>query len=148
MSLRTIFAAIALAILPASVAMAMDEFADHHLALQVSDNDPGTMNKVLNVAANVTRHYEDLGETVEIRIVTFNAGLHILREDTSPVLDRVKAFGASMPNVSFAACGNTIETATKKEGKAPPIVENADVVPAGVVELITLSEEGWTVLRP
>lgn len=131
-----------------TVALAQDSLADHKLALQISDNNPQKMNTVLNVAANVTRHYESIGETVEVRIVAFNAGLHMLREDTSPVLDRLKSFGASMPNVTFAACGNTIAGMTRKEGKEPPIVQIAEHVPAGVVDLMTLNEAGWTIIRP
>ena len=127
---------------------AEESLADHQLALQISDNDPQKMNTVLNVAANVTRHYESQGETVDVRIVAFNAGLHMLREDTSPVLDRLQSFGSSMPNVTFAACGNTIAGMTKKEGKAPPVITIAEHVPAGVVDLITLNEAGWTVIRP
>jgi intracellular sulfur oxidation DsrE/DsrF family protein len=100
------------------------------------------------VAANVTRHYESQGEPVDIRSVAFNAGLHMLREDTSPVLQRLESFGASMPNVTFAACGNTIAGMTKKEGKAPPIVTVAEHVPAGVLDLMSLNEAGWTVIRP
>lgn len=120
----------------------------HYLALQVSDNDPQKMNTVLNVAVNVTKHYQDMGEDVQIKIVAFNAGLHMLRTDTSPVLDRLTSFGQSMPNVSFAACGNTIDTMAAKEGAEPPISAYAARVPAGVVELITLDEAGWTVVRP
>ncbi|MCV0425283.1 MAG: hypothetical protein K5905_07410 [Roseibium sp.] len=129
-------------------AIAQDSLADHKLALQISDNNPQKMNTVLNVAANVTRHYESQGKTVDIRIVAFNAGLHMLREDTSPVLGRLKSFGDSMPNVTFAACGNTISGMTKKEGKEPPIVTIAEHVPAGVVDLMTLNEAGWTVIHP
>ena len=83
-----------------------------------------------------------------MRVVAFNAGLHMLREDTSPVLERLQSFGASMPNVTFAACSNTIAGMTKKEGKAPPIVAMAETVPAGVVDLMTLDENGWTLVRP
>jgi len=53
-----------------------------------------------------------------------------------------------MPNVTFAACSNTIAGMTKKEGKAPPIVSLAEKVPAGVVDLMTLDENGWTIVRP
>ncbi len=120
----------------------------HRLALQISDNNAQKMTTVLNVAANVTRYYEGQGEEVEIRIVAFNAGLHMLRTDTSPVLERVRSFGQSMPNVSFAACNNTIKGMTRKEGKAPPITEYAEVVPAGVIELMRLHEAGWTIIRP
>lgn len=106
------------------------------------------MNTVLNVAANVVRHYEGLGETIEVRVVAFNAGLHMLREDTSPVLKRLQSFSASMPNVNFAACANTISGMTKKEDKAPPIVALAETVPVGVVDLMTFDENGWTLVRP
>ena len=131
----------------ASPALAQDD-GSHRLALQISDNNPQKMTTVLNVAANVTRLYQDRGEEVEIRIVAFNAGLHMLREDTSPVLERLTSFGQSMPNVTFAACGNTITGMTKKEGVAPPISTHAEVVPAGVVELMALDQAGWTIIRP
>ena len=119
-----------------------------HLALQISDNDPQKMNTVLNVAANVSRHYSELGQEIEIEIVAFNAGLHMLREDTSPVADRIKNFAAGMDNVTFNACGNTLAGMTKKEGKAPPIMDFAKHVPAGVVTLMELDSAGWTVIRP
>jgi uncharacterized protein len=120
----------------------------HKLALQISDNDPAKMNAVLNVAANVSKYYTDKGDEIEIDIVAFNAGLHMLREDTSPVKSRLKSFKQGMPNVSFMACENTLEAMTRSEGKEPPLVENAERVKAGVVTLIELSEKGWTIVRP
>jgi intracellular sulfur oxidation DsrE/DsrF family protein len=112
-----ILAALMITVFTTTAAFAQDWLADHKLALQISDNNPQKMTTVLNVAANVTRYYESIGETVEVRIVAFNAGLHMLRQDTSPVLDRLKSFGASMPNVTFAACGNTIDAMAKKRAK-------------------------------
>ena len=101
----------------------------HKLALQISDNDKAKMNTVLNVAANVSRYYSDKGEQVDIEIIAFNAGLHMLREDTSPVKARITSFSQSMPNVKFQACANTLEGMTKKEGKEPPLVKSAHIVP-------------------
>ncbi len=120
----------------------------HKLALQISDNNAQKMNTVLNVAANVSRHYSDKGEEVEIKIVAFNAGLHMLRTDTSPVAKRMQSFAKSMPNVSFLACNNTIKGMTKKEGKKPEVFDHSVIVPAGVVSLMELDESGWTILRP
>ena len=60
-------------------AVAADKDKIHRLALQISDNTPEKMTAVLNVAANVSRHYSEVGEEVEIRIVAFNAGLNMLR---------------------------------------------------------------------
>lgn len=148
MTLRLLMLASAFCLFLGAPAMAQDGI--HRLALQISDGDPQKMNTVLNVASNVSRHYSELGEEVQIVIVAFNQGLHMLRTDTAPegVKKRVEGFGMSMPNVSFVACGNTITAMTKKEGKDVPIVSHAETVPAGVVTLIELDEKGWTIVRP
>lgn len=132
---------------PAQASDDDDDFVKK-LAIQVSDNDPGTMTKVLNVAANFARGMSEAGYEAEIEIVAFNAGLHMLREDTSPVAERIKGFPASVPNITFSACGNTIKGMTKKEGKAPPIMSFAKHVPAGVVRLMELDADGYFVIRP
>ena len=143
--MRALFAALLLLPLAFASAGAADK---HKLALQISDNDPVKMNAVLNVAANVSKFYSDKGDEVEIQIVAFNAGLHMLRDDTSPVKPRLQSFKQGMPNVSFLACENTLEAMTKTEGKEPPLVENSTRVKAGVVTLIELGEKGWTIVRP
>lgn len=143
---RLLVAALLLLPLTLSAAQAADK--PHRLALQISDGDESKMNAVLNVAANVSRYYSDKGEEVEIRIVAFNAGLNMLLADRTPVATRLKSFKQGMPNVAFEACENTLDTLTKKEGKEPPLVENASRVKAGVVTLIELSEQGWTIVRP
>jgi intracellular sulfur oxidation DsrE/DsrF family protein len=144
MTRLTLFAALLLLPLAFSGAQA----AEHKLALQISDNDPGKMNAVLNVAANVSKYYSEKGDMVEIQIVVFNAGLAMLRADKSPVLERLKSFKQGMPNVSFMACQNTLDSMAKTEGKEPPLVDNAERVTAGVVTLIELGEKGWTIVRP
>ena len=120
----------------------------HRLALQISDNSLEKMNAVLNVAANVSRYYDERGDEVEIEIVAFNAGMHMLREDTSPVKDRIVNSLKSLPNISFKACKNTMDAMEKNEGKPVKLVPNIDVVQAGVTRLIELSEQGWTIVRP
>ena len=143
--LRALLAALLVVPLVCGSAIAAEK---HKLALQISDNDPAKMNAVLNVAANVSKYYSDKSEEIDIQIVAFNAGLHMLRDDTSPVKPRLKLFKQGMPNVSFMACENTLEAMSRNEGKEPPLVENAERVKAGVVTLIELGEKGWTIVRP
>jgi hypothetical protein len=47
----------------------------HRLILQVNSSEPAMMNLALNNATNVEQYYRDLGEKVEIEIVTFGPGL-------------------------------------------------------------------------
>jgi uncharacterized protein len=122
----------------------------HHIAIQVDQNDPQVMNLVLNNAANVVEYYRGKNETVDIDIVAYGPGLHMLRSDTSPVQDRVKRLKdmAFPGKIQFSACNNTRQGMEKAEGHAIPIMADATVVPSGVVHLMELQEQGWSYIRP
>src|SRR3979409_1825092 len=53
----------------------------HRLVLQVNTNDPAMMNLALNNATNVAEYYKDLGEKVEIEVVTSGPALHMRATD-------------------------------------------------------------------
>ena len=123
----------------------------HRLALQISDESPEKMTTVLNNAANVSRYYSEKGEEVEIRIVAFNAGVNMMRTDKSPVLERLKSVTESLPNLTLEVCGNTLDGMAHRENKKVgdiPLFAGSKIVTAGVVELIELSEKGYTIVRP
>lgn len=120
----------------------------HKVAIQVDENDAQRMNLALNNAKNIAKYYKTKGEEVEIEIVTFGPGLHMLRADTSPVKARIVTFAATYENIAFRACNNTLAGMTKKEGKQPPLLDMAESVPSGVVHLMQRQEEGWSYLRP
>jgi intracellular sulfur oxidation DsrE/DsrF family protein len=85
---------------------------------------------------------------VQIEVVTFGPGLHMLREDTSPVKARIEEMALSTPEVSFKACGNTQEKMQKAENKSIPIIKQAEVVKSGVVRVMELQEKGWAYVKP
>jgi intracellular sulfur oxidation DsrE/DsrF family protein len=120
----------------------------HRLVLQVNSNEPAMMNLALNNATNVAQYYKDVGENVKIEVVTFGPGLHMLRDDTSPVKARIKAIAASTPAISFKACGNTQENMHKAENKDITLIPEATVVKSGVVRVMELQEQGWTYVKP
>jgi hypothetical protein len=121
---------------------------EHRLILQVNTNDSAAMNLALNNAMNVTQYYKEIGERVKIEVVTFGPGLHMLRDDTSPVKARIETMALSAPEVSFKACGNTQENMHKAENKDIPIIPQAQVVKSGVVHVMQLEEQGWTYVKP
>jgi len=120
----------------------------HQLVLQVNTNDPATMNLALNNATNVAQYYKDRGEKVAIEVVTFGPGLHMLRDDTSPVKARIETLALSTPEISFKACGNTQQNMQKAESKNISLIPQAQVVSSGVVRVMELQEKGWTYVRP
>jgi uncharacterized protein len=96
----------------ASAALAEDN-KPHRLAIQVDQNDPQMMNLALNNANNVIEYYKARNEDVNIDIVAYGPGLHMLRADTSPVKDRLKRLKDMVPpgKVQFFACDNTRQEA-------------------------------------
>lgn len=121
---------------------------EHHIVFQLTDNDPQRMTMILDNIANVSRYYADKGDAVEFEVVVYGPGLHMLRADTSPVKDRVKSIKLSIPDVTFTACGNTIESMEKAEGRKVEILPQVGIVPAGVARLAELQEQGWAYIRP
>jgi intracellular sulfur oxidation DsrE/DsrF family protein len=142
--------AAAFLLLAGAVAPGLAADKQHRVAIQVDQNDPAIMNLALNNAVNILEQYKAKNEDVQIEIVTYGPGLHMLRADTSPVQDRIKQIAdASFPSaIKFSACGNTKEGMEKREGKAISIVSQAEVVPSGAVRLMELQEDGWSYLKP
>ena len=143
-------AALAVAAMFAMPAYAAENAKPHRIAIQVDQNDPALMNLVLNNVSNLTEYYHSKGEQVQIEVVAYGPGLNMLREDKSPVKDRLKRIkeGSFPSTVNFSACHNTMMGMEKAEGHPIPIVPQASVVPAGVVRLSELQEQGWSYIRP
>ena len=125
-----------------SIAFAVSALAadtkPHRVTIQIDQNDPQVMNLALNNATNVLEYYRGKNEEVEIDIVTYGPGLHMLRSDTSPVQDRLKRLKemAFPSKVQFSACNNTRQGMEKTEGKAISVVSDATIVPSGVVRIM------------
>lgn len=148
---RSFMVALAVGLAAATSVPAADE-KPHRVAIQVDQDDPAVMNLALNNAENVIEYYRGKGEDVDVEIVAYGPGLHMLRADTSPVKDRVTRIAddkASFPaRIVFSACDNTRQNMEKREGHPIPIVPQAAIVPSGVVRLMQLQEQGWSYVRP
>ena len=120
------------------------DFVEKKIVLQVSDKASHT--KVLNVAANLLKHYGR--DQVAVEIVAFGPGLGVLvANKKNNNLERISSLASR--GVKFRACGNTIRKMTKKRnGKAPKLHYAATKVKAGVVRIIKLQEKGYTLIRP
>ena len=118
------------------------------VAIHVDEESIRTMTMALNNAANIIKHYEDLGQEVTVEIVTYGPGLHMLRQDTSPVADRISQMGLMHENLSFSACLNTVQNMQQRSQTEIPLMPEAVVVPSGAVRLMELQYEGYAYLRP
>ena len=147
--LRRLVIAVTLCLVFVTTALAADA-KPHRIVIQVDQNDPKVMNLALNNATNVIDHYRAKNEQVDIEIVAYGPGLNMLRDDTSPVKDRLKRLKdmAFPGHLQLSACNHTMQGMEKAEGHPVAIVPEATIVPSGVVRLMELQEEGWSYVRP
>jgi hypothetical protein len=127
-----------------------DSTKSHRVVIQVDQNDPEVMNLALNNAKNVIEYYRGRNQDADVEVVAYGPGLRMLRDDTSPVKDRIKELAevSFPPNITFSACNNTKQGMEKREGHAITIIPQAHLVPAGVVRIMELEEQGYSYVRP
>jgi uncharacterized protein len=118
-------------------------FAEHRIALQLSDNDPKKQGLVISVAYNLLKFYDP--DKVAIEVVTFGPGIDLLRPDNS---NRKLVESLVAQGVRFDVCLNTVDTLERETGKRPDIIPAATPVQVGVGQILSLTENGYTLVRP
>lgn len=118
-------------------------FAEHRIVLQLSDNDPRKQSLVVSVAYNLLKLYGP--DKAAIEVVAFGPGIDLLRPD-NPNRQRVESLVAQ--GVRFDVCLNTVDTIERETGKRPEFIAAATPVQFGVGQILALSENGYTLVRP
>jgi intracellular sulfur oxidation DsrE/DsrF family protein len=118
-------------------------FAEHRIVLQLSDNDPRKQGLVLSVASNLMKFYDP--DKVAIEVVAFGPGIELLRPD-NPNRKMVESLVAQ--GARFDICLNTVDTLERENGKRPEFIAAATPVQVGVAQILFLTENGYTLVRP
>jgi uncharacterized protein len=144
----TVFAALLATMLPpasrAQQAPLQDKpFAEHKIVLQLSDSDPKKQGLVLSVASNLLKFYDP--DKVAIEVVAFGPGIELLRPDNA---NRKMIESLAAQSVRFDVCLNTVDTIERESGKRPEFIAVATPVQVGVGQILFLTENGYTLVRP
>ena len=118
-------------------------FAEHLIALQLSDSDPKKQRLVLSVANNLVSAYGP--DKIAVEIVAFGPGVELLFDAGE---HRAQVDSLISQGVRFDVCGNTLDTIERDTGKRPATNPRAVEVQVGVGQLLALSESGYTIVRP
>ena len=118
-------------------------FAEHKIVLQLSDNDPKKQGLVISVASNLMKFYDP--DKVAVEIVAFGPGIELLRPE-NPNRKLVESLVAQGARVDI--CLNTVDTLERDTGKRPEYISAATPVQVGVAQILLLTENGYTLVRP
>jgi intracellular sulfur oxidation DsrE/DsrF family protein len=132
----------------AAVSFAQQSPKSHRLLLQIDSDDVGTMNMVLGNAQNAKKYYDSKGESLQVEVVAYGPGITMLRSDTSPIKDRIEEAKKAIPGITLSMCNNAKTAAEKREGHEITPLPGVQVVPAGIVRVMELEEQGWSYVKP
>jgi intracellular sulfur oxidation DsrE/DsrF family protein len=118
-------------------------FAEHKIVLQLSDSDPKKQGLVISVANNLLKFYDP--DKVAIEVVAFGPGIELLRPDNA---NRKMIESLVAQSVRFDICLNTVDTIELDSGKRPEFIAVATPVQVGVGQILFLTENGYTLVRP
>jgi intracellular sulfur oxidation DsrE/DsrF family protein len=118
-------------------------FAEHRIVLQLSDNDPKKQGLVISVAYNLVKLYDP--DKVAIEVVTFGPGIDLLRPENA---NRKLVESLVAQGVRFDLCLNTVDTIERETGQRPEFISVATPVQVGVGQILSLTENGYTLVRP
>ena len=117
--------------------------ARHKVVIQVSSDDARTQAIAMNNAVNLQKA---LGmDNVVIEIVAYGPGLSML---IGGAKQSQRVSSLAQQDITFSACGNTMQKVEKKDGKPVVLANGVTVVPAGVLRIMELQEQGYSYVRP
>ena len=111
------------------------------IVFPITHGDDESINHVLSSANNVMKFYGP--ENVQIAIICYSKGIRTLLKKEKKIAVRVRSLQTY--DVEFIACGNTMRTL-----KITPedLIEDVEIVTAGIVELVERDLKGWIYIRP
>jgi len=111
------------------------------IVFSVTSGDDEAINHVLSSANNVLKFYGP--ENVQMEIVAYSGGIRTLLKANPKIAERVRTL--MLYDVTFVACGNTMRT---KNITKEQLIDDVEVVTAGIVEMIERVKEGWIYIKP
>jgi len=110
------------------------------IVFSISKGDKKDINHVLSTANNVLKFYGP--ENVKMAIVAYAGGIEGVLKKNTKIAERVKTL--MMYEVTFLACDNTMRT---RHIKHSDLIEDTEIITAGVVEIIERVQDGWIYIK-
>ncbi|MCF6189347.1 MAG: DsrE family protein [Cocleimonas sp.] len=144
---RVIYALLLVMLLNSPTVVALEENAPEgvttRLVIQISENDPLKQKLALSNVYNLQKFYGM--DNIEIEVVAYGPGISLLYPDGKEA-SRVRSLMAQ--DVIFTGCQNTLDTIKANTGKEQKLIEDVEIVRAGIARIIDLQGQGYRYLHP
>jgi hypothetical protein len=100
----------------------------------------------IQIMRNINNHIRAVGQdNIQLTLVVFAAGMSALETSKPELVSALENLRAQ--GVNIAVCNNTLK-ARNVDWRKLKDVEETDIVPAGVAELVFLQQKGYHYVRP
>ena len=110
------------------------------IVFTISSEDKKDINHVLSTANNVLKFYGP--EKVNMVIVAYAGGIEGVLSKHTKIAERVRSL--MLYEVVFIACGNTMRTRHIEESQ---LIEDTEIVTAGIVEVVERVQDDWIYIK-
>lgn len=111
---------------------------EHRIIFQLTSGDTTAHKQLIKQFNNIL----SVSPSTKIEVVCHGAGLDMLVSDKTIVEDKIKTL--SEKGVEFNACEFSIKERKVDRSK---IIKYAGYVPAGIIEIVTKQEQGWSYIK-
>jgi uncharacterized protein len=111
------------------------------VVMGISRGDDESIHHGLSTANNLLKFYGP--EKIHLRLVAYYHGIRTLLKSEKEIAVRVRAL--QQYGVEFVACGNTMET---KKMTKDQLIDDVEIVSAGIAEVIERASEGAFYIQP
>ncbi len=120
--------------------------AADRILVHVASSRGEVVDSALQEVEDYLRDARAAGRRVEVEIVANNAGMDILRADTSAYAKRLERLRAAYPNLTYIACNQTADRLREK-GVAVRLLPGVHVAPTALDEIVKRMQQGWVYIR-
>ncbi len=114
-----------------------------HLTSANIDSGLNTLNNLQQLLDSYARKQQK----VIVEVVANGDGIKLLDSKNTSIAKRIRELALQHPNLTFAACKNTIDQMRLSKGLTIDLIPQVKLIDSGVVKVIERQNEGWTYIR-
>lgn len=117
------------------------------IIMHIGSNKDADLQNTVESAEYLLADYMVSNKPLRLEIIANADGLDLLRNDKSPMKERLLELQKHYPNLALLACGKTIARLKRENGIDAPLLPGVIVVPSALDQIIHRLREDWAYIR-
>jgi hypothetical protein len=121
--------------------------ATSRVVFHISNDDLAVADELFDQVEFVLQEYAASGRPIRVEVVANNQGLRLFQQGRTLFEKRIADLDSRYQNITFAACGNTMERIQKETGETIEILPQAVIIRSGISFVARRQKQGWSYIK-